>query len=185
MSPALWTAVGGVGAAGAALAGWHMHRRQMPALRALDADFQCPDMRFRYTAQELFDGLDRLGAQGRALLLRFWLADAGFAVALLAVTLAAARNSMPDLSPLRMVMDAAACPAHPGGSGGKRAARPRRARLSRPKAGGNGACGLRSHVGQVVPDGLVGGRPVRRAGAARGVAVAAGGLPGRGGYGIL
>ena len=66
-------------------------------------------MRFRYTPQELFDGLDRLGAQGRALLLRFWLADAGFAVALLAVTLAAARNSMPDLSPLRMVMDAAAC----------------------------------------------------------------------------
>ena len=109
MSPALWTAVGAVGAAGAALAGWHMHRRQMPALRALDADFQCPDMRFRYTAQELFDGLDRLGAQGRALLLRFWLADAGFAVALLAVTLAAAHNSMPDLSPLRMVMDAAAC----------------------------------------------------------------------------
>ena len=109
MSPALWTAVGVVGAAGAALAGWHMHRRQMPALRALDADFQCPDMRFRYTPQELFDGLDRLGAQGRALLLRFWLADAGFAVALLAVTLAAARNSMPDLSPLRMVMDAAAC----------------------------------------------------------------------------
>ena len=66
MSPALWTAVGVVGAAGAALAGWHMHRRQMPALRALDADFQCPDMRFRYTPQELFDGLDRLGAQGRA-----------------------------------------------------------------------------------------------------------------------
>ena len=37
MSPALWTVVGVVGAAGAALAGWYIYRRQMPPLRALDA----------------------------------------------------------------------------------------------------------------------------------------------------
>ena len=109
MSPALWTAVGVVGAAGAALAGWHMHRRQMPALRALDADFQCPDMRFHYTPQELFDGLERLGAGGRALLGRFWWADAGLSVALLAVLLAAAHNSVAAFAPLRVGMDAAAC----------------------------------------------------------------------------
>ena len=37
MSTALWMAVGIAGAAGAALAGWYISRRQMPALRALDA----------------------------------------------------------------------------------------------------------------------------------------------------
>ena len=36
MSTALWMAVGIAGAAGAALAGWYISRRQMPALRALD-----------------------------------------------------------------------------------------------------------------------------------------------------
>ena len=40
MSTAVWMAVGIAGAAGAALAGLYISRRQMPALRALDADFQ-------------------------------------------------------------------------------------------------------------------------------------------------
>ena len=35
MSTALWMVVGIAGAAGAALAGWYISRRQMPALRAL------------------------------------------------------------------------------------------------------------------------------------------------------
>lgn len=108
MSPVMWTVVGVAGAAGAALIGWHMHRRQMPALRALDASFQCPDMRFRYAPQELFDSLDRLGTQGGTLLMRFWRADAGLSLLLLAVMLAAANNSVGNFTPLRMAMDAAA-----------------------------------------------------------------------------
>ena len=94
MSTALWMAVGIAGAAGAALAGWYISRRQMPALRALDAGFQCPDMRFHYTPQELFDGLDRLGAKGRAQLMRLWWADTGLDLSLLAVMVAAAHNSI-------------------------------------------------------------------------------------------
>lgn len=109
MSPALWTAIGVAGAAGVALAGWYMYRRQMPALRALDAGFQCPDMRFRYAPEELFVTLERLGAQGRALLLRLWWLDTGLGIALLGVMLAAANNSIADFAPLRMCMDAAAC----------------------------------------------------------------------------
>ncbi|HIS43036.1 MAG TPA: hypothetical protein IAC11_09170 [Candidatus Limiplasma pullicola] len=105
MSPALWTVVGVVGAAGAAVAGWYMYRRQMPPLRVLDARFQWPDLHFRYAPQEIFDGLERLGSQGRARMRRLWLADTGLSVALLA----AANNSVADPAPLRMAMDAAAC----------------------------------------------------------------------------
>lgn len=106
---AAWFAAGLAGAAGAALCLWRMHRRLMPALRALDSRFDCPDMRFGYAPGELFDGLERLGAQGRALLMRFWLTDAGFIASLLAVMLAVARGNMAELAPLRMAMDAAAC----------------------------------------------------------------------------
>lgn len=109
MSAALWMAVGIAGAAGAALAGWYISRRQMPALRALDAGFQCPDMRFHYTPQELFDGLDRLGAKGCAQLTRLWWADTGLSLSLLAVMAAAAHNSMAGLAPLPTAMDAVAC----------------------------------------------------------------------------
>lgn len=109
MSPVLWTVVGVAGAAGAALAGWYIYRRQIPPLRALDARFQWPDLRSHYAPQEIFDGLERLGSQGRARMMRLWLADTGLSVALLAVMLAAANNSVSDLAPLRMAMDAAAC----------------------------------------------------------------------------
>ena len=147
MSTALWMAVGIAGAAGAALAGWYISRRQMPALRALDADFQCPDMRFHYTPQELFDGLDRLGAKGRAQLMRLWWADTGLSLSLLAVMAAAAHNSMVGLAPLPTAMDAVAC------------------------LRGDGANGGRGYGGQVVSDGAVGGRAVRRAGIAGGAAI--------------
>ena len=159
MSTALWMAVGIAGAAGAALAGWYISRRQMPALRALDAGFQCPDMRFHYTPQELFDGLDRLGAKGRAQLMRLWWADTGLGLSLLAVMAAAAHNSMAGL------------PAGCSRPFGKRAACPCRKRLSRPQARGDGANGGRGYGGQVVPYGAVGGRAVRRAGIAGGAAI--------------
>lgn len=105
----MWLAAGVAGLVGAALCLWLMHERSMPGLRALDKNFQCPDMRFRYSPEELFDGLDRLGAQGRALLLRFWCIDAGFVVSLLAVMLAAAHNCASDFVLQRSAMDAAAC----------------------------------------------------------------------------
>ena len=85
MSTALWMAVGIAGAAGAALAGWYISRRQMPALRALDAGFQCPDMT------------------------RLWWTDTGLSLSLLAVMAAAAHNSMAGLAPLPTAMDAVAC----------------------------------------------------------------------------
>ena len=56
MSTALWMAVGIAGAAGAALAGWYISRRQMPALRALDADFQCPDIVFTIRRRNCLTG---------------------------------------------------------------------------------------------------------------------------------
>lgn len=105
----MWWAAGVMGLVGAALCLWLMHGRSMPGLRMLDKDFQCPDMCFRYSPEELFGGLDRLGAQGRALLLRFWCIDAGFIVSLLAVMLAAAHNCASDFALQRRVMDLAAC----------------------------------------------------------------------------
>ena len=62
-------------------------------------------------------------------------------------------------------------PAGCGGPFGKRAACPCRKRLSRPQARGDGANGGRGYGGQVVPDGAVGGRAVRRAGIAGGAAI--------------
>ena len=56
----MWLAAGVAGLVGAALCLWLMHERSMPGLRALDKNFQCPDMRFRYSPEELFGGLDRL-----------------------------------------------------------------------------------------------------------------------------
>lgn len=105
----VWRMVlGTVGLAGAAMCAWRLHRRELPALRALDGEFQLPDMRFRYTPEALFDTFERIGREGRALLRRSWAVGAGLALLLPAVMAAAAHNSV-GLAPLVLGMDAAAC----------------------------------------------------------------------------
>lgn len=140
-------------------------------LRALDAGFQCPDMRFHYTPQELFDGLDRLGAKGRAQLMRLWWADTGLSLSLLAVMAAAAHNSMAGLAPLPTAMDAVACLRAVADLLENALLAHAVSAYPRPQARGDGANGGRGYGGQVVPDGAVGGRAVRRAGIAGGAAV--------------
>lgn len=103
MSGGAWLAVTIVGAAGAALCAYGMHRREIPALKALDPEFDCPDMRFRYSPDWLWSRLDGVGAEGRRRLLRFWTIDLGFIASLWLVMMAVTHNTA-TLTPVRMAM---------------------------------------------------------------------------------
>lgn len=87
----------------------------VPGLRQLDSAFQLPDMRFFYKPATLWDTFERLGAQGRAKLRRFWLIDGGFIICLMGVQWVITRHfaQMPwlrtlmlGLLVLRAVLDA-------------------------------------------------------------------------------
>lgn len=95
MSAAAWMAVSLVGAAGLVGCAYLMYRdrRGIPALKALDSHFDCPDMRLRYTPGELWRCFDGVGDEGRGLLRRFWTIDFGFILSLLLVMLAIAHNT--------------------------------------------------------------------------------------------
>lgn len=110
MSAGLWAAVAAVGALGTAACCYAMwySKSGMPALRALDADFQCLDMLFRYTPERAFSSFEKVGKRGRSLLKRFWLTDFGFIASFGLVMLAVGHNTG-VLAPLRYAMYALAC----------------------------------------------------------------------------
>lgn len=116
MSAPLWTVITVVGAGGMAACYCLMHHKQtgVPALRALDKEFQCPDMRFRYTPEQLYAMFDGVGEAGARLMKRFWLVDfvfiAFFFLVMAAVThntahLPYTRVGMYALSALRAIAD--------------------------------------------------------------------------------
>lgn len=110
MSAGLWivTAIlGALGTAACYYAMWHA-KSGMPALRALDANFQCLDMLLRYTPDQAFASFEKAGSQGRGLLRRFWLMDFGFIASFGLVMLAVTHNTG-ALTPLRYAMYALAC----------------------------------------------------------------------------
>lgn len=109
MDNALWTAATVVACIGLALCLYLMHGSQkgVPGLRALDAGFQCPDMRFHYNAEKLFEDFGRVGEPGRVLLTRFWRIDFGFIACFLVAMLAVDRN-VAALVPIRYGMHGAA-----------------------------------------------------------------------------
>lgn len=110
MSAGLWIAAAIAGALGTAACYWAMWRAKggVPALRALDADFQCLDMLFRYTPEQAFASFDKAGPQGKGLLRRFWLTDFGFIASFGLVMLVVTHNTG-VLAPLRHAMYALAC----------------------------------------------------------------------------
>lgn len=88
----LWIVITLVGALGCAVCGLglrQLHRR----LQAVDAHFQSPQLRFRYTAHEAAAQLDTLGEGGRALMDRFSLLMAPMLAEILLVLLAVSRNA--------------------------------------------------------------------------------------------
>ena len=84
-----------------------MQFRTVPALAKLCPDFKLPDMRLHYDAPALFDTLEQVGAQGQALLKRYWLTDFGFIACFLVIMLVVTFNNAP-LEPIRNAMYIAA-----------------------------------------------------------------------------
>ena len=167
MSPVLWTVVG-VAGRGGSRAGRLVHipaadNRRFARWTRVSSGRICAFTMRRRRSSTAWNGWAH---RGRARMRRLWLADTGLSVALLAVMLAAANNSVSEPCPPAHGHGHGGLPAHFGGPCGKCAACLRRARISRTQADGSGARGRRCHGGQVVPDGAVGGRPVRRTGAA-------------------
>ena len=68
MSSTAWlilTIVGALGSAACLYGIYGDKKRGYPALKAVDSQFEMPDMRFRYTPEELFACLEKLGTEGR------------------------------------------------------------------------------------------------------------------------
>lgn len=105
MSSGAWLAVTIIGAAGAVISAYlmHWHRQGIPALKAINREFDCPDMRFRYAPDWLFQCLEDLGDEGRKLLRRFWTIDFVFILSLWLVMLSVTHNTA-TIAPVRMVM---------------------------------------------------------------------------------
>ena len=85
------TIVAGLGAV-AALYGMYGAPGGKRALKAIDPDFEWPDMCFHYDGLRLRRTFERLGDEGRRLLRHLWLTDYGFIACLLIVMLAVGRN---------------------------------------------------------------------------------------------
>lgn len=109
MDKALWTAAAAAACLGMALCLYltRVSPKGVPGLRALDAGFQCPDMRFHYNAEKLFQDFGRVGEPGRVLLMRFWRIDFCFIACFLVAMLAIDRN-VAALVPVRYGMHGAA-----------------------------------------------------------------------------
>lgn len=106
MSSTVWLILTIVGAAGSAVCLYGFYgdkKRGYPALKALDSQFELPDMRRRYTPEELFDCLDKLGAEGQKLLCRLWRLDSAFAL-FLALVLAVVSHNLAAVRWLRWAM---------------------------------------------------------------------------------
>lgn len=107
MNDTLWIVLTAVACVGGAASLYFMLRRATPALKALDKDFQIPDMRLHYTADALFACFDGVGEKGQALLRRYWLTDFGFIACFWFVMLAVGRNNVSN-DALRLAMGVAA-----------------------------------------------------------------------------
>lgn len=98
----LWLIVTLVGALGAGVCGfglYSLHKR----LKAVDEKCQCPQLRFRYTADESAAQLDTLGEGGRALMRRFSLLMVPMMLEVLLVLLAVSNNAA-QLEWMRLAM---------------------------------------------------------------------------------
>ena len=88
MSSTAWlilTIVGALGSAACLYGIYGDKKRGYPALKAVDSQFEMPDMRFRYTPEELFACLEKLGTGGRQRLHRLWGLDSALALFLVLV----------------------------------------------------------------------------------------------------
>lgn len=65
----------------------HQSKHGVPGLKAIDPDFQWPDMSMSYTPDKLFTTLDGIGEEGQRKLKRLWLIDLAFIVCLLGTML--------------------------------------------------------------------------------------------------
>lgn len=91
----VWTVMIIAGALGMAAGLYGMYgdkRRGFPALTALDSGFSSLDMRWRYTAAEVFACFDGVGQEGQRLLSRLWKIDDGFVICFWMVMAAVSRN---------------------------------------------------------------------------------------------
>ena len=117
MSSTAWlilTIVGALGSAACLYGIYGDKKRGYPALKAVDSQFEMPDMRFRYTPEELFACLEKLGTEGRQRLRRLWGLDSALALFLVLVLAVVSHNlaafrwlrwAMYGLAVLRSLLD--------------------------------------------------------------------------------
>ena len=106
MSSTAWlilTIVGAVGSAACLYGFYGDRKRGYPALKALDSQFELPDMRRSYPPEELFDCFEKVGPEGQKLLCRLWRLDSVFAL-FLALVLAVVSHNLAAFRWLRWVM---------------------------------------------------------------------------------
>lgn len=95
MSSTAWlilTIVGALGSAACLYGIYGDKKRGYPTLKAVDSQFEMPDMRFRYTPEELFACLEKLGTGGRQRLHRLWGLDSALALFLVLVLAVVSHN---------------------------------------------------------------------------------------------
>lgn len=95
MSSTAWlilTIVGALGSAACLYGIYGDKKRGYPALKAVDSQFEMPDMRFHYTPEELFACLEKLGTGGRQHLHRLWGLDSALALFLVLVLAVVSHN---------------------------------------------------------------------------------------------
>ena len=95
MSSTAWlilTIVGALGSAACLYGIYGDKKRGYPALKAVDSQFEMPDMRFRYTPEELFACLEKLETEGRQRLRRLWGLDSALALFLVLVLAVVSHN---------------------------------------------------------------------------------------------
>lgn len=106
MSSTAWlilTIVGAVGSAACLYGFYGDRKRGYPALKALDSQFELPDMRRSYPPEELFDCFEKVGPEGQKLLCRLWRLDSVFAL-FLALVLAVVSHNLAAFRWLRWAM---------------------------------------------------------------------------------
>ena len=110
MSSTAWlilTIVGALGSAACLYGIYGDKKRGYPALKAVDSQFEMPDMRLRYTPEELFACLEKLGTEGRQRLRRLWGLDSALALFLVLVLAVVSHNlaAFRWLAVLRSLLD--------------------------------------------------------------------------------
>ncbi|NLO84437.1 MAG: hypothetical protein GX096_03275 [Clostridiales bacterium] len=109
MSDMQWIAIMIVSGIGLSICLYFMHKSKhgVPGLKAIDPDFQWPDMSMSYTPDKLFTTFDGIGKEGQKKLKRLWLIDFAFIICLLgAMAYITNKNVLIDV--IRYVMYGAA-----------------------------------------------------------------------------